>query len=74
MKAGRGNTTSRRNRMAEIISRMGSVGMVSMNSMTREMIVSTMPPKYPATAPRNMPKVSLMSTTRIAMDMDTRAA
>ena len=27
-----------------------------------------------ATAPRNMPKVSLMSTTRIAMDMDTRAA
>ena len=60
--------------MEPAIKRSVNVGNVEMNSMLREMSVSTMPPKYPATMPTQMPMMVEKVTTVKAVVSETRAA
>ena len=71
--AGSGSCASVLIKMEAVISRIGSVGMESRNSTSREMTVSNQPPIKPATAPNTTPNNSETTTTMKAIDNETRA-
>lgn len=61
-------------RRAEMVSRSGSSGRVSMKSTIRWMRLSTQPPKYPEIAPMRAPVVWLINVTTNATVREIRAA